>query len=195
MVDKPEIGAVAEAALQLQEVCLGENWRFCFIGGLALLAWAYPRSTIDADITLLTGFGGEEAYIDLLLARFEARVPDARDFALRNRVLLLRNRRGIGLDIGLGALPFEENAIRRSVLREIVRGCALRVCTAEDLIVHKAFASRDQDWADVDAILMRGGSSLDTWQIFAELEPLVALKEEPEIVIRLKAMMSKRLVL
>ena len=79
-----------------------------------------------------------------------------------------------------------------SAPHEVCRGCALRICSAEDLIVHKAFASRDQDWADVDAILMRQGNRLDTRQIFDELRPLVALKEEPEILDRLKALMRKR---
>ncbi len=132
--------------------------------------------------------------IDVLLAHFEARLAEVREFALRNRVLLLRSRRNVGLDIGLGALPFEENSIRRSVPHEVCKGCTLRICSAEDLIVHKAFASRDQDWADVDAILMRQGNRLNTRQIFDELRPLVALKEEPEILDRLQALMRKRSV-
>ena len=192
MVDQPGIGAVGEAALELQQVCLDRGWRYCFIGGLAVLVWAYPRSTIDADITLLTGFGGEETYIDTLLGHFEPRLPEAKEFALRHRVLLLRSRRNVGLDIGLGALPFEENTIGRSVPREILKGCTLRVCSPEDLVVHKAFAARDQDWADVDSILMRQGASLNIPQIFADLQPLVVLKEEPEILDRLRVLLRKR---
>lgn len=192
MVEEPEIGVVGEAALELQKVCIEHGWRYCFIGGLAVLAWAYPRSTIDADITLLTGFGDEESYIDTLLARFEPRLAQAKEFAMRNRVLLLWSSGKVGLDIGLGALPFEESAIARSVQREILNGCTLRVCSAEDLVVHKAFAARDQDWADVDSVLMRQGAGLDIRQIFSELQPLVALKEEPEILDRLRALLRKR---
>lgn len=142
--------------------------------------------------TLLTGFGSEEGYIDTLLGRFEPRLQDARDFALRNRVLLLRSRGNVGLDIGLGALPCEENSITRSAVCEIFKGCTLRVCSAEDLVVHKAFAARDQDWADVDSVLMRQGARLNIPQIFAELQPLVALKEEPEILARLRGLLRKR---
>lgn len=191
-MEQPQIGVVGAAALELQQVCLDHGWRYCFIGGLAVLAWAYPRSTIDADITLLTGFGGEETYIETLLRRFEARLPDAREFALRNRVLLLRSRDNVGLDVGLGALPFEGNSIARSVSCEIFAGCTLRVCSAEDLVVHKAFASRDQDWADIDSVLMRQGPRLNIPQILSELQPLVALKEEPEILDRLQTLLGKR---
>lgn len=97
------------------------------------------------------------------------------------------------MDIGLGGLPFEERSIDRSVQLEIATGCFLRVCSAEDLIVHKAFAARDQDWADVDTILMRQGSKLDTALIFRELEPLVELKAEPAILEKLRTLMRKRL--
>lgn len=37
--------------------------QFCFIGGLALLRWGEPRTTRDTNLTLLTGFGGEERFI------------------------------------------------------------------------------------------------------------------------------------
>lgn len=147
---------------------------------------------MDADITLLTGFGGEEAFIDTLLGHFRPRMENARDFALQNRVLLLKSSNGRDLDIGLGALPFEEHSVQRSGKQEIAAELSLRVCCAEDLVVHKAFASRDQDWADVDGILMRQGTSLDVKLIFEELSPLVALKEEPEILSRLRSMMVKR---
>jgi hypothetical protein len=49
-----------------------------------------------------------------LLAAYEGRIADARDFALRHRVLLLRAAGGAGIDISLGALPFEESVVRRA---------------------------------------------------------------------------------
>lgn len=161
---------------------------------MAVQAWAMPRATIDADLTLLTGFGHEESYVDALLAEYRPRFPNAREFALRNRVLLLWSHNQCGLDIGLGALPFEENSIKRSIVAEIAKNCRLRVCCSEDLIVHKAFAARDQDWADIDTILMRQGNKLDVPLIFQELEPLVALKEEPDILQKLQDLLRKRRV-
>jgi len=61
------MNAVFLAALEVEEFCRSRGWRFCFIGGVALQRWGEPRQTIDVDLTLLTGFGGEEAYADALL--------------------------------------------------------------------------------------------------------------------------------
>ncbi len=179
-------------AVDLQRFCEQHNWSFCFIGAIALQRWGEPRYTDDADITLFTDFGGEELFVDALLSRFEPRTPNAREFALRARVLLLRHPTGVAIDVGLGALPFEARSIERSSLWHAAQGCDLRTCCAEDLVVHKAFASRDQDWADVDRIVQRQGSKLNVRLIFEELEPLVAFKEEPEILHRLRTLMRKR---
>lgn len=69
---------------------------------VAAQAWTETRGTKDADLTLITGFGEEEAFVDALLGHYEPRIANAREFALRNRVLLLKSPQGIGLDIGLG---------------------------------------------------------------------------------------------
>ncbi len=101
-------------AFALQTFCEERRWQFCFIGGLAVQALAEPRLTTDTDMTLLTGFGGEELYIDALLARYRPRRTDAREFALLHRVLLLQADNGSGLDIALAALPFEALAVSRA---------------------------------------------------------------------------------
>jgi hypothetical protein len=81
------LNEVIRAAADLQRVCESERWRFCFIGGLAVLRWGEARETVDVDLTLVTGFGGEEPFITTLLARFEPRIEDAEGFARANRVL------------------------------------------------------------------------------------------------------------
>jgi hypothetical protein len=53
---------------------------------LALVRWGEPRETIDADLTLLTGFGGEAPFVTTLLERFQGRISRARSFALEHRV-------------------------------------------------------------------------------------------------------------
>ena len=146
---------LTKLALELQQFCEERGWKFCLIGGLAVQHWGEPRFTKDVDMTLLTGFGGEEPYVDAWLAAFEPRIGDAKAFALANRVLLLRSRSGIGIDIALGALPFESDAIQRALLIELEPGAKLRLCSPEDLIVMKCFASRVQDWLDVRGILVR----------------------------------------
>lgn len=185
MTPGPDVSnTVLEAALRLQDVCRQRGWRFCFIGGLAVQRWSEPRVTDDVDLTLFTGFGSEAPFVDALLALdwVEPRIPRSRDFALERRVLLLQTRDGVGLDIALGAFPFEEEAIRRSQEVALLPDRVLRLCTAEDLVVFKVFAARSQDWRDVEMTIVRqGDAALDWPYIERQLRPLLDLKEAPEL--------------
>ena len=175
-----------EAASLVQAELSAHGWRFCFIGGIANLRWGTPRLTRDMDLTLLTGFGGEEPYIEALTRRFASRVPDGPEFARRYRVLLLRTDDGTPIDIALGAMPFEERSVKRSTPFVYLPGLSLRTCSAEDLIVHKAFAARPQDWVDVEGVIVRQQGRLEWPTIWHELEPLADLKEAPESLERLR---------
>lgn len=177
---------VIQAAAELQAVCQSQGWQFCFIGGLALQRWGEPRETVDADLTLLTGFGGEEPFIQVLLQHFEGRIPDAAQFARERRVLLLRSHKGVGLDVALAGLPFEELLVQRSSSFDYPPKIALRTCSAEDLVVLKAFAGRGQDWVDVERIIVRQTGKLDWNYIRDQLRPLAELKETPEILDQLE---------
>jgi len=178
------------AALELQEFCKLQAWSFCFIGGIAVQRWGEPRLTEDADLTLLTEFGGEEPFVDVLLGTFASRRPDARDFALRYRVLLLASSKNVPLDVSLGAMPFERHAIQRATTFEIGSGHSILTCSAEDLVVFKAFAGRDKDWLDIDGIVLRQAGALRQDLIWQELEPLLELKEAPETAPRLRRMLE-----
>ncbi len=127
-------------ALDIQDICQENGWPFCVIGGLAVQHWGEPRFTKDVDLTILTGFGDEEPVIDGCLSFYRPRIENARAFALQNRVLLLKSPDGLGIDIALGALDFERSAVERAADIEVMDGKSLRLCTAEDLIVMKAFA-------------------------------------------------------
>lgn len=173
------------AAIEVQTLCDAEGWRFCFIGGLAVLRWGEPRQTRDVDLTLLTGMGGEEPFVDRLVERFRPRLPDAKRFALDNRVLLLSSDDGVGIDVALGALDFEEHAVDRATDWHIDAGLVLRTCSAEDLIVYKVFAGRPQDWIDVEMVIARRSGALDIEQVRQELVPLLDLKGTAEDLGRL----------
>ncbi|MFO7534458.1 MAG: hypothetical protein R6X19_02020 [Kiritimatiellia bacterium] len=165
------------------------RWKFCIIGGLAVQRWGEPRATLDADLTLLSGFGDEERYASALLGAFQSRIPDALQFALTRRVLLLRVSNGKAVDISLGALPFEEKMIRRAIKIEFEPGIVLTCCTAEDLFVMKAFASRPKDWVDAERIVDRQ-IRLDKRYILKELDVLCQLKETPEILERARQLLG-----
>jgi hypothetical protein len=180
------MNGVITAAAEIQAFCERRAWRFCFIGGLALQRWAEPRETVDVDLTLITGFGNEEGFIDPMLENFEPRISHAAQFARERRVLLLRSREGVGLDIALGALPFEERMVERSSKFKFPPNIELRTCSAEDLIVLKAFAGRPQDWIDVERTIIRQTGQLDWQYVFDQLRPLAELKESPQILIQLE---------
>lgn len=183
------MNALIKLSLNIQEICEKHHWPFCIIGGVAVQHWGEPRFTKDVDLTVLTGFGGEAVIVDGLLAHFEPRIPDAREFSFKSRVLLIRDSLGIGIDVALGALPFEESAVKRAKNVEVYEGIQLRLCTAEDLIVMKAFADRPLDWNDVKGIIIRQGSEKLDWPyVFQHLTPLAELKEQPDIVTRLRKM-------
>lgn len=129
--------------------------------------------------------------MDRLLAGFRPRRDDAREFALRNRVLLLWSREGVGIDVALGALPFEERCVGRASDWTIPPGVVLRTCTAEDLVVLKAFAGRPQDWLDLESVLVRQRRTLDWRLILGELKPLLELRETPENLDKLQQLRHK----
>ena len=140
-------------AKEIQGLLEKHNLPFCFIGGLALQRWAEPRITQDVDLTIITGFSKESEIIDLLFKKFEARVDNAKEFALINRVLLLKSKTGIGIDISLGAIDFEIAVVERATYHNYTGKITLKTCAAEDLVIMKAFANRLKDWADIDSII------------------------------------------
>lgn len=180
------------AALDLQGFFEARQWRFCFIGGLAVQRWGEPRLTLDVDCTLLTGFGDEARYVDELLDAFAGRVDDPREFALANRVLLLYGASRVPLDIALGAMPFEANCVERASAFDIGDGQSLTICSAEDLVVFKAFAGRERDWLDIEGIALRQRQALDADLIWRELTPLLELKGQPEAAERLQQLLPPR---
>jgi hypothetical protein len=80
--------------------------------------------------------------------------------------------------------------IANSSVFEFAPGACIRTCSAEDLVVLKAFASRPQDWVDIDGIIARQGPKLKTAYILKQLKPLADVKEAPEIVDRVKKLLA-----
>jgi predicted nucleotidyltransferase len=173
---------ILRLAAEVQEFMLERKWRFAFIGGVANLAWGIMRTTEDVDLTLFTSFENERVFIDEILAQYPSRISDPVRFALQARVLLLSSPKGVGIDIGLAGFPYEEAAVDRAESVDFGEGIALLVITAEDLIVMKAFASRPQDWVDVDGVVRRQGLKLDWEYIVRHVEDLAAVKEDASMM-------------
>ncbi|MGC1272300.1 MAG: nucleotidyl transferase AbiEii/AbiGii toxin family protein [Planctomycetaceae bacterium] len=157
------------AALEVQAFCERHEWRFCIIGGIALARWGRPRATEDVDLTLLTGLGDELRFAETFLQQFRPRIDDAASFSQVSRVLLITASNGIDVDVGFGALAFEERAIERASWCRYADDVDLFTASAEDVFTMKAFAGRPQDWLDIEGIAIRQGRKLDWHLIDREL--------------------------
>lgn len=83
-------------------------------------------------------------------------------------------------------MPFEERAVARASPFRLASDVELWTCSAEDLVVFKAFAGRDKDWLDIASVAVRHGARLDQALVWRELVPLLELKGAPEAADRLR---------
>jgi hypothetical protein len=166
------------AAGEVQRTLSSAGFRFCFIGGVALQRWGEQRYTRDVDLTLLCPFGEELATARRLAALLRTRVEAAREFAVESRMFLAQSMDGTPVDIAFGGIDFEVRCVGRASPFDFGGGFSLVTCSAEDLVVMKAFAGRDQDWLDIESIIVRQGERLDWKLIDRELGPLLSAKEE-----------------
>jgi len=109
---------------------------------------------------------------------FKPRIPDAVEFAVKHRVLLLETKEGIPIDISLGIPGYEEEAWRNSIEVEFPPFGKLRLISAEDLIIHKCVAGRARDVEDVVNILVKQQLQLDVERIKSLLQSFREIIEE-----------------
>lgn len=176
------MNALFVAAKEVCDFMTARKWQFCIIGGLAVQRWGEPRRTMDVDLTLLTGFGDEEPFARELLGTFKPRRSDALEFSLLNRVILFWATNEAPVDVSFGALPFEVAMLKRATPFEFAPGVVLPTCSAEDLLVMKAFAGRPHDWTDARGVVVRQKGNLNKRYILGHLKSLYELKETPEMM-------------
>ncbi|MEW6406870.1 MAG: DUF6036 family nucleotidyltransferase, partial [Chloroflexota bacterium] len=123
--------------------------RGVIIGGIAVGFLGKPRLTEDVDAMFL--LSTQEIPEFLAAAKQEdilPRIPDAEEFARKNRVLLLQHSpTETNIDISLGILPFEEEMVARGIVQS-TSTLSIRLPTPEDLIIMKAIAHRPNDLED-----------------------------------------------
>jgi hypothetical protein len=90
-------------------------------------------------------------------------------------MVLIRASNGCQVDISLSVPGYEDEVIWRAVEYELAPGQHIRLCSAEDLIIHKAVAGRPVDLQDQ-------GEALDAAYIRRWLGEFAAVLEEPDIV-------------
>lgn len=124
------------------------------IGGLAVALHGRPRATRDVDAVILLDEARWPGFLALAKPhRFTARIDDPLAFARRSRVFLLRHIPSqIDVDMSVGSLPFEREAIEHAAVAKVGR-LTVPLVTVEDLIVFKAIPHRDRDLIDIEGLL------------------------------------------
>jgi len=145
-----------DAAWEIHTFLTENKIAYAIIGGTALPRWGEPRFTKDVDLVVRTPSGeGLEKFVQLLLQKFSSRVPNPISFARQTRMVLIRASNQGEIDISLGIPGYEDEVVRRAVDYELEPGKIVRICSAEDLVIHKCVSGRHQDIADVQGILIR----------------------------------------
>lgn len=163
---------------------------YAIIGGIAVQRWGQPRLTRDVDVTILLPPGGEAPILRDIVAEFPPRMADAVAFALEHRVLPVQVSEGSEADLSLGLPGYEEEMVARAVPFELEAGRAVRLCSAEDLVIHKALAGRPRDEQDIEGILARQGKDFDVGYVRRWLGELASLAEDPAVLTRFERVWS-----
>lgn len=161
------------------------------IGGIAVSLLTEPRATQDIDVTIWS----EDISTETLLRTADSfglisRIESPLEFAAQARILLLKHRdTGVGIDLSLGALPFEKEMIDRAGIIE-VGSLQLRVATAEDLIISKAVPMRPVDLVDIEKLLFFY-PNVDCKRIRAVVGEFQLLLDRPEYIQKLEEILQR----
>lgn len=144
------LGALADLVKWLESAQISAM----VIGGVASSFLGRPRMTQDVDALAILPENKWDAATEA--ARnfgIVPRIDQAVDFARRSRVLLLKHAQSdIAIDVILGGLPFEQEAVDRA-RAHLVGDITVRLPRVEDLIIMKVIAHRDKDMQDVEGLL------------------------------------------
>lgn len=187
MSETPDLhDAVARLDRALRQVGI----EYALIGGFAVVMRGYPRFTQDVDAVL---WDLDDRLAEVLPALethgLTFRTSSGLELAKSVRVLLLQAPDGTGLDLSMGAVPFEREIIERATL-EGFAGMVLPVATAEDLIIMKLVASRSRDRDDV-ARLLELHPGVDRARIRSVVSDFAAALESPEILEIMNALLAE----
>ena len=162
------------------------------VGGVAASILGQPRMTRDIDaLILLEEKYWEDFLVDGAKFGFFPRLSDCVDFAKKSRVLLVRHKPSkIDVDVTIGRLPFEKEAIARAVWLDI-KGIRLPLPAPEDLIIMKAIAHRPRDLADIESIL-DVQTKLNLRRIRKWVKEFSSAIEIPEILKDLENILARR---
>jgi hypothetical protein len=132
---------------------------YMVIGGFAVTVWGEPRFTRDLDITVSVPADELPSTIGRVCSDFTSLVADAPKFVNETRVLPIMVH-ATPVDLIFAALPYEDAAIARAKTI-LVKTTAVRVCSPEDLILHKIVSPRPRDREDIEGVFRYRHAELD----------------------------------
>ena len=158
------------------------NIPYMLIGGLTISIWGEMRVTNDVDFKVSIDMPLSD-FRKLVLEHFPARSTNIPPHKLSPHVIHFWVSPNVAADILVSIFDYEKESIKRAVNAEVL-GVPVRICTAEDFIIHKAIANRWKDWGDVESILIRQRGKLDVAYIRNWLTQFAEALENPEILSR-----------
>jgi predicted nucleotidyltransferase len=156
---------------------------YMVIGGLANSVWGEVRVTRDADFKVSIGDRPVNEFREWVLSRFPERETGVPPRLQSAQVIHIWAMPGVAVDLLVSIFDYERKAIERAIPLTI-EDVPVRVCTAEDFIIHKVVANREQDWIDVERVLIRQKSKLDQDYIKNWVKQFVEGLEAPELMAR-----------
>jgi predicted nucleotidyltransferase len=156
---------------------------YIIIGGIANAVRGEPRTTHDADLKVLVKGMTIAQFRALAEVQFKPYRRPWLGQAESALVISVEVAPDMIVDLLAAVLPYEEQAIQRAELIYF-EDLLLPVCTAEDLIIHKAIANRTKDWQDIDGILLRQRGKLDVAYVRDWVAQFAEALEKPELVTR-----------
>lgn len=153
-----------EMIKKLDAVLKALRIRYVIIGGIAASILGRPRTTLDADVVIVTSESNIEKLIEKLIrAGFKISEGSKQKIIERLKRLLpvkIRYGRHFSIDLRLASYSIDRKAIKRA-LSVYIFGIYLPIATSEDIIVYKIARFEDIDRADIKAILIRNKGKID----------------------------------
>ena len=163
---------------------------YMVIGGLANSVWGEVRVTRDADFKVSIGDRPVSEFREWVLNRFPERETGVPPRLQSAHIIHIWAMPGVAVDLLVSIFDYERQAIERAVPMTI-GGVSARVCTAEDFVIHKVVANRDQDWIDVERVLIRQKSKLDQKYILDWLKQFAEALETPDLLTRYQQLQAR----
>lgn len=168
------------ALLKAAQLFAQESIPYMLVGGLANAVWGEPRATVDVDFTVWVEEARLGTVVERLARVFRPLPEDPLAFVRQTRVLPLESPEHVRVDVIFGLLPFEREALARSVPVEVA-GFSVQVVSPEDLVLMKIVSERSQDLQDAQAVVKRQRGRLDLGYLRPRVQELARLLEKPEI--------------